>query len=35
MPFDSIASLIDTYWMFFVAAGAIGIITGWSASGSE
>lgn len=32
MPFDTIALLIDTYWMFLAAAIAIGIIVGWIAA---
>ncbi len=32
MPFDTIALLIDTYWVFLVAALLIGVVTGWFAA---
>ncbi len=35
MSLDSLALLIDTYWMFLVAALAIGVITGWVAANTD
>jgi hypothetical protein len=34
MSFDSVQYLIEVYWPFLIAAGTVGVATGWfSASG--
>jgi len=35
MSFDSIALVIDTYWIFLLAALLIGVATGWFASSTD
>ena len=35
MSFESIALLVDTYWMFLVGALALGVIVGWMAANKD
>lgn len=35
MSLDSLALLIDTYWIFLAAALAIGVVVGWIAANAD